>query len=387
MNLLFAYYTHKPGGFCKRLYRAMSACISAGHQVAYATLDMPPACPDGVRVILIPFPLSTRRGLLFWGLFTIWLPVYLLYLTALCRPDRLVPFGAYYAASMWPSGWLFGKPRILFLRSLTFKIDTLLKKPWLIRVCARTVDYIGIRSATCVVCMSEVMRRDVSSFSGRDMTGEPVLPNDVPTSVPSAAPDRNSEEVAEQGFVCATAGVLDARKNVSILLQAIALVNGRRGDRPPVRLIVFGEGEGRGTLEAQVRALALGEFVSFAGWVHEPLATLDSNVLLLHPALHEGVPNVVMEALARGLSVALSDVPEHRELASLCGGRNQEPVPLLHPQQAQAWAEFLERYRDLPGVRSQVAASSRVLASALRFDWDERLEAIIEGRAVSTAIR
>ena len=42
MKVLSVYYTHKPGGFCKRLYRLLNAMQNSGHEVHYLCLDAPP---------------------------------------------------------------------------------------------------------------------------------------------------------------------------------------------------------------------------------------------------------------------------------------------------------------------------------------------------------
>ena len=77
---------------------------------------------------------------------------------------------------------------------------------------------------------------------------------------------------------------------------------------PTVQLLLVGDGELRGDLEAQTRSLGLSEIVTFAGHradIPEILATLDLFVL---PSLWEGMLNAVLEAMAAGLPVVATAV-------------------------------------------------------------------------------
>ncbi|MDZ4785063.1 MAG: hypothetical protein SGJ02_03190, partial [bacterium] len=69
MRVASVYYTHKPGGFCKRLYRLLNVLAEAQHQVTYFTLDQPPpsSLSTNINIRIIPFPFQDRSGLLFWG--------------------------------------------------------------------------------------------------------------------------------------------------------------------------------------------------------------------------------------------------------------------------------------------------------------------------------
>src|SRR5262245_24794494 len=100
MRIYSLYYTHKPGGFCRRLYRLLNALAKAGHEVTYFTLDAPPAgaLNPAIAVSILPFLFRRRHGLLFWLLFSSYLPVFCFWKARKRSPDRWVVFGPYYAA-------------------------------------------------------------------------------------------------------------------------------------------------------------------------------------------------------------------------------------------------------------------------------------------------
>jgi glycosyltransferase involved in cell wall biosynthesis len=107
-------------------------------------------------------------------------------------------------------------------------------------------------------------------------------------------------------------GRLRIRKGVEVLLAALASLASRF---PIVRLRVAGDGEHRDELEKRTAALGLGSVVSFlgradAGRVRTLLAGARALVV---PSIYEGMPLVVLEAMAAGVPVvasAVSGIPE-----------------------------------------------------------------------------
>ncbi|MAS43508.1 MAG: colanic acid biosynthesis glycosyltransferase WcaL [Rhodobacteraceae bacterium] len=107
-------------------------------------------------------------------------------------------------------------------------------------------------------------------------------------------------------------GRLAAIKGVRVLLEAFAAL---RAAHPDATLTLVGDGTERAGLEAEAARLGLSEAVAFAGYrsqaeVADLLKTSDVFVL---PSFAEGVPVVLMEAMAAGLPVIgplVAGVPE-----------------------------------------------------------------------------
>ncbi len=102
-------------------------------------------------------------------------------------------------------------------------------------------------------------------------------------------------------------GRLAAVKGVPVLLEALAALRERH---PEMRLTLVGDGPERGALEAAARNLGLQERTAFLGYlsqeaVAEQLARHDLFVL---PSFGEGVPVVLMEAMAARLPVIATAV-------------------------------------------------------------------------------
>lgn len=105
-------------------------------------------------------------------------------------------------------------------------------------------------------------------------------------------------------------GRLRIRKGVEVLLRALAL--GAGGDR---ELWIVGEGEHRAALELAARRFGVGHRVRFLGrrTAGEIRWALAGALALVVPSIYEGMPLVVLEAMAAGRPVvasAVSGIPE-----------------------------------------------------------------------------
>ena len=76
---------------------------------------------------------------------------------------------------------------------------------------------------------------------------------------------------------------------------------------PDVRFFVVGEGELQPQLEAQARALGLGDRFVFSGFRRDVAAALSAFDIVVFPSLWEGTPLTVFEALAMGKPIVATD--------------------------------------------------------------------------------
>jgi glycosyltransferase involved in cell wall biosynthesis len=127
---------------------------------------------------------------------------------------------------------------------------------------------------------------------------------------PDGAAFRQEFGIEENAFTIAAAGQLIPRKGHRYLLEAVADL---APHKPPVRLIIFGEGYLNNQLRAQAASLGLGGIVQFAGFrddLDEFIACFD---LLVHPALSEGLGVAALKAAAAGVPVVGFDAGGLRE--------------------------------------------------------------------------
>ncbi|MEP7027410.1 MAG: HAD-IIIA family hydrolase [Candidatus Eisenbacteria bacterium] len=98
-------------------------------------------------------------------------------------------------------------------------------------------------------------------------------------------------------------GELSERKNQAGLVRALAEVPG------PWRLLIVGEGRGRGGLEGEIARLGLGERVRLAGHVPGARRLSAAADLFVHFSSGEGQPWAVLEAMASGVPTVATLLP------------------------------------------------------------------------------
>jgi glycosyltransferase involved in cell wall biosynthesis len=100
-------------------------------------------------------------------------------------------------------------------------------------------------------------------------------------------------------------GRLTAAKDFPTLIRAFARVRRHRN----VHLMIVGEGEERGRLETLVRELGLDDVVSLPGYQENAGAYMAKSALFVLSSAWEGLPTVLIEALAAGARVVSTDCP------------------------------------------------------------------------------
>ncbi len=161
-------------------------------------------------------------------------------------------------------------------------------------------------------------------------------------------------------------GRLAAVKGVPVLLEAFAAA---RRARPDLTLTLVGDGPDRPVLEADAARLGIAGAVRFAGYraqdeVADLLASHDALVL---PSFAEGVPVVLMEALAAYMPVIATAVGGVGELV-----KDGETGLLVAPGDAGALQAAIAALLDDAEIRDRMGAAGRARVAA---DFDARAEA------------
>lgn len=106
------------------------------------------------------------------------------------------------------------------------------------------------------------------------------------------------------------AGRMDAGKNVESLIVALS----RLTDEVSFITILCGDGPLRPRLERLAEELGLARRLIFTGYVTNLWALMKRADVFVSLSKFEGCPNVVMEAMASGCPLVVSDIPAHREI-------------------------------------------------------------------------
>ena len=146
-------------------------------------------------------------------------------------------------------------------------------------------------------------------------------------------------------------GELSERKDFATLVRAHAQLVRRR----PCRLVILGEGRRRAELQQLAASLGTAEHVELPGFVANPYPYMAAASVFALSSRWEGMPVVLIEALALGTPVVATDCPSGpREL--LDAGRLGELVPV---GDATALATALARTLDAPPARDALIAAAQ----------------------------
>jgi glycosyltransferase involved in cell wall biosynthesis len=140
-----------------------------------------------------------------------------------------------------------------------------------------------------------------------------IIPNGVDLDRYSSQPqaDRTALGIGAGHRVVTFVGRLEPQKGVQWLIE---MAPAWLAQRPECDLLMVGEGPLRRALESTCQATRIDGRVHFAGWRTDVPAILAATDVLVLPSAWEGMPNVVLEAMASGLPVVAADVEGVREL-------------------------------------------------------------------------
>ena len=130
---------------------------------------------------------------------------------------------------------------------------------------------------------------------------------------------------------------------------------------PDARIFIVGEGELRGELEAQARALNLGDRLVFTGFTRDVAAALSALDLVVFPSLAEGTPLTAFEALAMGKPIVATDADGLLDV--LTDRRDALVVPKAN---AEALAQAMHEVLGSPPLAAALAAEARTTGA--RYD-------------------
>ncbi|EGJ32393.1 glycosyltransferase [Moorena producens 3L] len=118
-------------------------------------------------------------------------------------------------------------------------------------------------------------------------------------------------------------GRLTKQKDFPTLIKAFAIAQ----QNCSARLMILGEGEERPKLEALVKELGLEDQVSLPGFVNNPFAYMAQAALFVLSSNREGLPTVLIEAMAVGTPVVATNCKSGPE-EILAGGKYGNLVPV-----------------------------------------------------------
>jgi len=162
--------------------------------------------------------------------------------------------------------------------------------------------------ANAIVAVSKGVASELAALNGKLRDKIAVLP----TPVVSARMLRQLEERPNHRWltrkecpVVLAVGRLEPQKDFETLIGAFARLRARMR----ARLLILGEGRERFRLEKLAEILGVREDVDMPGYIENPFPYFRSVDLFVLSSRYEGMPNVLIQALASGAPVVATDCP------------------------------------------------------------------------------
>ncbi|MEO0986352.1 MAG: glycosyltransferase [Cyanobacteria bacterium J06639_14] len=162
----------------------------------------------------------------------------------------------------------------------------------------------------------------------------------------------------EQGQRLLYVGRLAAMKGLPVLFEALSQLRQRY---PDLQLTVVGDGQERPEIEASAQQLGLDKMVDFVGYKSQAdvRAYLQQTDIFILPSFAEGVPVVLMEAMAAAVPVLTTRIAGVPELVE--HGQSGWLVP---PGDQQTLAESLAMLVDDADLRKRLGEAGRAKVAA-----------------------
>lgn len=146
-------------------------------------------------------------------------------------------------------------------------------------------------------------------------------------------------------------GRLQEEKGQTYLLRALPAMLAKH---PRVRIVLVGDGPQRRILESIARELALGDRVLFTGWRTDVVDLLSAVDIVVQPSLTETFSQVMVEALALGKPLVMSDVSGVRDVV-----RHALTGMVVPPASISAIAEAVGMLLDRPDYAHRLGDAGR----------------------------
>jgi glycosyltransferase involved in cell wall biosynthesis len=242
------------------------------------------------------------------------------------RPEAMLSaMGRVNVVALWARRLAGAKTRLVVSEHNTLSLATQGAASWRQRFMP-WLEHLFYPWADGIVAVSSGVAEDLSQIARLPRGEIEVIYNPFPVDEIA----RKAEEPLEHpGFepggppVVLGVGRMMAQKDFPALLRAFARVRSVR----PARLLILGEGEDRPRLEALARELGVAGDVLMPGFVENPYSYMRRSSVLVLSSAWEGLPSVLIEALACGCPVVSTDCPSGpREI--LADGRYGTLVPV-----------------------------------------------------------
>jgi glycosyltransferase involved in cell wall biosynthesis len=233
---------------------------------------------------------------------------------------------------------------------------------WIDRMCLRHYERVicvsddlrgrcleaGVRPERCVVIENAI---DTEQYARRN----------------SPADARRLQGLRPEGLLVGTVGRLSAEKNIGVLVRSIDRLLTEDAD---VGLAIIGDGPERGPLETLIGDLGRSDRIRLLGYQADTAALYEAMDVFALASVREGLPNVLLEAMAMETPVIATQIAGIPRLVE--DGTSGLLVP---PSDPESLTDALRRLIRCEELRRQLAVAGRETIRQ-RYSFEVRMEKI-----------
>jgi N-acetyl-alpha-D-glucosaminyl L-malate synthase BshA len=222
-----------------------------------------------------------------------------------------------------------------------------------------------LNEADSIIALTESMKKEMQKISNKEIV---VIPNGIDMNRFNDPSLNFSESLntGEKEKIVIFVGNLRPEKGLRYLIKAMKYVTKKNLN---IRLLLVGEGSQKENLKKLANKLDIEDKVTFSGKVSVekiPVYLKNSDIFVL-PSLHEGFPNVLLEAMASGLPVVATNVTGINEIIE--DGKNGFLVQSKNSEEIAKKILLLINNNDL---RKNICDENRKKAS--KYSWQRTVQ-------------
>ena len=238
-------------------------------------------------------------------------------------------------------------------------------------IVTKTIEQYLVQFTDITICVTDCDLKTAIKIKITDPEKSVVINNGINLERFADLQPRDEQFAASLGinpgdFVIGNVSRFDIQKNQRLIIKAAAVLMEKY---PHLKIVFVGDGKLLDNAKQLVKQTKLENSVIFTGAQTDILKYYTLFDIFVFPTLWEGMPYVMLEALASGLPLICSDLPNLREIIN-----KTESALFINPRSVDTLVDSIEKLMCDEELRGRMSQNARKLSSD--FDEDKMIKKI-----------